>query len=276
MNNLDFPKERVAFALGTGRCGTKFLYKLFDIEPPVSSVHERNPLNETFHRYCKWYNINIDNEGFLKTKEKEIKSDLVNFSFSFESSAYLSLSVVEIYKRFNAKFILLVRNPHSVVNSYLYKGWYKQPIHRANPNVPPSYQTDLSFHHFLGRIIPSGDKYFHWQEMTRIGKLAWYWSALNNRVFEQFQNIPSSHWCVHKLEELNYNRYQDIAKFIGIKSTIKRDIYEQIVKSRPNSSSSKLSHLRSWSEKEISEFETEVEPLASKLGYESRVKYLIN
>ena len=116
--------SKINFAIGTGRCGTKFLYKVLDLEPNVASVHERNPLNETFHRYCKWYDIPVDHEGFLHTKEQEIQADLDQFDCSFEASAHLSLSVEELYQRFNAKFILLVRSPHEVVNSYLRKGWY--------------------------------------------------------------------------------------------------------------------------------------------------------
>jgi hypothetical protein len=44
-------QEKVGFAIGTGRCGTKFLAKVIELEPGISSVHERNPINETFHRY---------------------------------------------------------------------------------------------------------------------------------------------------------------------------------------------------------------------------------
>jgi len=117
MSSSDFPEDRIAFAVGTGRCGTKFICRVLELEKSVASVHERNPPSDTFHRYCKWYGISVDHEGFLAAKKREIESDLETFDYSFESSAYLSLSVIELYERFNAKFILLVRKPHEVVAS---------------------------------------------------------------------------------------------------------------------------------------------------------------
>ncbi len=39
-------ENKVGFAIGTGRCGTLFLYQLMDREPAVASSHERNPDNE--------------------------------------------------------------------------------------------------------------------------------------------------------------------------------------------------------------------------------------
>jgi hypothetical protein len=100
--------NNISFAIGTGRCGTRFLAEVIEKEKEFSSVHERNPLNDTFHRYCKWYSIPIDHEGYLFQKSLEIEADLNKKKFSFESSAFLSLSVIELYERFNAKFIRMV------------------------------------------------------------------------------------------------------------------------------------------------------------------------
>ena len=171
-------KNRIGFAIGTGRCGTKFIAQIVDRESNVSSVHERNPLNETFHRYCKWYGLTVDNEGFLQEKEREIQQDFQENFYSFEASAHLSLSIQELYDRFEAKFLLLVRSPEKVVNSYLRKGWYEKPAVRVNPNLAPGYQECEAFHHFLGRIVPSGEKFEQWNQMSRVGKLAWFWNAL--------------------------------------------------------------------------------------------------
>ena len=60
-------ENKVGFAIGTGRCGTLFLYQLMEKEPQVASSHERNPDNETFHRYCKCHDLPVDHEGFLAT-----------------------------------------------------------------------------------------------------------------------------------------------------------------------------------------------------------------
>ena len=68
--------NRVGFTIGTGRCGTLFLYHVMEKEPDVASSHERNPENEAFQRYCQWHRLPVDTEGFLATKEREIRADL--------------------------------------------------------------------------------------------------------------------------------------------------------------------------------------------------------
>ena len=63
---MDF-SNKVGLTIGTGRCGTPFIYQIMEKEPEVASSHERDPDNETFHRYCRWNNLPEDNEGFLAT-----------------------------------------------------------------------------------------------------------------------------------------------------------------------------------------------------------------
>lgn len=271
-NRKDFSKQ-VSFAIGTGRCGTKFIAQVVDREPSVSSVHERNPLNETFHRYCKWYGLPIDHEGFLETKVREIQQDLDNYLSSFEASAFLSLSIQELYDRFGAKFLLLVRRPEQVVNSYLHKGWYDKPAVRTNPNLPPSYQECNDFHHFLGRIMPSGEKFLEWNQMSRVGKLAWYWNTLNAKVLEQFEGIPETHWRIEKLEDLSYSRYLEIAQFFCFQSGVTQEMYEELTQRRPNAYS-RVPTIATWTTSEIVEFEAEVAPMAQRFGYEHRVSCL--
>ena len=69
--------NRVGFAVGTGRCGTTFLAEVVSHETRVASTHQRNDLSEAFHRYSKWYGLNVDDEGFLAEEERAIRADLV-------------------------------------------------------------------------------------------------------------------------------------------------------------------------------------------------------
>lgn len=266
-------KKRVSFAVGTGRCGTKFLAKVVEMEPSVSSVHERNPLNETFHRYCKWYGLPIDYEGFLETKAREIQQDLDSYLFSFEASAHLSLSIQELHNRFGAKFLLLVRSPEQVVNSYLRKGWYEKTVVRANHELAPGYQEGYTFHHSLGRIIPSGEKFLQWNQMSRVGKIAWYWNTLNAKVLKQFEGIPKTHWRIEKLEDLSYSRYLEITDFFGFRSVVTQEMYEKLAQRPPNAKSS-VPTIATWTTSEIAEFEAEVASMAEKFGYKYRVSSL--
>ncbi|HEY7425175.1 MAG TPA: hypothetical protein VH682_13170, partial [Gemmataceae bacterium] len=102
---------RVGFCVGTGRCGTTFLAQLGGREPEVASSHERLRLAATFHMFCKWHGIAIDSEGFLLDREEAIRRDLAERRFAFECSALLSHSLEELFERFRARFLLLVRRP---------------------------------------------------------------------------------------------------------------------------------------------------------------------
>lgn len=266
-------KENISFAVGTGRCGTKFLANVINREPEFSSVHERFPLNETFHRYCKWYGIPVDHEGFLKQKEREIKEDLTNQKFSFESSAFLSLSIEELYHRFNAKFILMVRSPEKVINSYIKKGWYKHPFEFENPDLPLSYQENKDFHHFLGRIAPVGEELVEWNDQSRIVKLGWYWNALNQKVIDQFANIPESNFRIQKLEELDFKAYSDLLAFLGAETSLTEKQYLGIAESRPNSFSN-LPKVSDWTERDIELVKDHVSALADQFGYSTDFQLL--
>ncbi|MBW1802935.1 MAG: hypothetical protein JRJ85_19665 [Deltaproteobacteria bacterium] len=272
MKNKEFT-GKVGFAVGTGRCGTMFMAGVLSLEKRVASVHERNVLNETFHRYCKWYDLPVDHEGFLYVKENEIQDDLRNVEFSFEASAQLALSIVELYERFDAKFILMVRSPERVVNSHLTKTWYENPFVQRDKSLALGYQDHPSIHHFLGRIAPRGEHFEHWNRMTRIGKLSWFWNALNERVLQQFSMLPESHWRIEKLEELSFDKYLDIASFFGYESTLTKEAYNALVRKRPNAARN-VPTISTWTFREVEEFEKAVEPMAKELGYEFRVHRL--
>ena len=44
-------KKNITFAIGSGRCGTTFLHKLFNKHNDIASCHERYPNLEKFFRY---------------------------------------------------------------------------------------------------------------------------------------------------------------------------------------------------------------------------------
>ncbi|MHA1932085.1 MAG: hypothetical protein ACW96X_06070, partial [Promethearchaeota archaeon] len=169
--------------------------------------------------------------------------------------------------------ILLVRSPERVVNSYLNKGWYNEPIIRENLQLALGYQESEYFHRFLGRIVPLGKKFLRWNKMTRVGKIAWYWNVLNASVLEQFEEIPKTHWRVEKLEKLSYNRYLKVAKFLGYESSITEKKYNDLAKSRPNALSN-VPTIATWNPIEKVEFESEIAAMAEKFGYEYRVDHL--
>jgi hypothetical protein len=265
---------RVGFCVGTGRCGTTFLAEVAGREPEVASSHERLRLGATFHMFCKWHGIAIDSEGFLLDRQDAIRRDLLQRPFSFECSALLSHSLEELFQRFRARFLLLVRSPAETVASFAVRGWFLKPCARQDPNLPPSYREGEEPRHFLGRNIPHGVEFERWTRLTQIGRLAWFWQARNRAILEQFSRLPPSHCRVERLEDLSFQRYQEVAEFLGWRSRIDAGVFSELAQARLNAGPNRPRKCTSWDPLEATQFEGEVAPLAEALGYEYRVRVL--
>lgn len=266
MSESEYP---IAFAVGTGRCGTKCLSNLMGAIEGVASFHEINPLNETFHRFSKWYELPIDDQGFLFHKTEEIRSAQQNSSMFFEASAYLSLSVETLCEALDSKFVLMIRSPEKVVNSYKRKGWYEFPVQVADQGLIPGCQQHKQFHHYLGRTIPKDIPLDVWNGLSTVGKLGWYWSTLNLRVLENFHKIPSENWRIQKLEELTYEKFCSLSDFLGAANRISKAKFDEISLARPNAQSG-VPESTTWSGKERSEFMSYVEHAAGVFNYSVR------
>jgi hypothetical protein len=269
--------DKVGFAIGTGRCGTLFVYQVMGEEPSVASSHERNPENEAFHRYCKWHSLAVDDEGFLAAKEIEIGADLTRRSYSFEASPYLSLSVRELHERFGAKFVLLIRRPDGVVTSFVHKGFYRKPYSIGNPDLAAGFQDQSPerFFTFFARISPRGEFFRRWNEMTQVGKVAWFWRAYNERTLQALARLPPEAYRVVRIEDLDHAAYRKLCAFLGIESQVAQSRYDALREERPHAFWRKR-NVDQWDSRERGEFEDQVASLAQRFGYRHRVAELVD
>jgi len=267
--------NRVGFAVGTGRCGTLFLHQLLEAEPSVASSHERNPENEAFHRYCQWHRLPVDHEGFLVTKEKEILTDLENRTYSFEASPYLSLSVKTLHDRFGAKFLFLIRRPDGVVTSFVHKGFYRRPYIVGNAEIAAGYQDQSPerFFTFFARISPRGAFFQKWNSMTQVGKVAWFWSAFNERTLEALRELPQDSYRVIRIEDFDYSKYLEVSTFLGFRAEVQKTEFDTLKTSKPHAFWRKR-NVDQWTDQEIQEFESQVAALSERFGYEYKVNNL--
>lgn len=265
---------RVGFCVGTGRCGTTFLSELAGREPEVAASHERLRLAATFHMFCKWHRIGIDSEGFLLDREDAIRGDLAQRRISFECSALVSHSLEELFERFRARFLLLVRAPSEAVASFAVRGWFLKSCARRNPNLPPSYREGEEPRHFLGRIVPHGAEFERWVKLSQIGKLAWFWQARNLAILEQFSRLPAAHCKIVRLEDLDFDHYGEAAEFLGWRTQLDAGTFEKLAHARFNAGPNPPRRHTDWSPVEAAEFEAEVAPVAAALSYEYQTKSL--
>jgi hypothetical protein len=238
----------------------------------VASSHERNPENEAFQRYCKWHRLPVDDEGFLATKEREIRADLEQRAYSFEASPYLALSARELHERFGARFIFLVRRPDRVVTSFVHKGFYARPYAVQDIELATGYQDQAPerFFSFFARISPRGEFFRAWNEMTPVGKVAWFWKAYNERTLEVLNAMPAESYRTVRIEDLDYAKYVELAQFLGFDAKVTRDDFDALRDSRPHAFWRKRG-IDQWSSREIAEFESQVADLAAHFGYGHKV-----
>jgi hypothetical protein len=256
----------VGFAVGTGRCGTKFLAQVFARDPEIASHHERHAFNDAFHRYSRWYGLDLDEAGFLATKRRGVDWDLSAYRYSFEASGFLSLSLASLHRAFDAKFVIMVRRPERVVASYLRKGWYENDPILDDPSRPPTTQDVLLPHHFLGRTMPKGEEFERWRKLTRVGKLSWYWSRLNHELLAQADELPEQATRIQKLENLSYEAFCALRAFLGAPANVTSEVFADVRRRRPNASYG-MRTVYDWNEDERREFEAETRGMAERLGY---------
>ncbi len=262
----------VSFCVGTGRCGTTFMAELAGLEPAVAASHERLRLPATFHMYCKWHGIEVDAEGFLVDRERVVREDLAEHDVSFEASALLSHSIAELAARFDARFLMLVRNPHDTVASFAARGWFLDPIPWADTTKPPTISEGMNPRHFFGRNLPRGDEMNRWRQLTQIGKLGWFWAARNGAILEQLRQLPASRRTIVRLEDLDHSKYVEIARALGWEVTIDAARFGEIAAQRLNAGPNEPVHPSTWDPVSAAELEVEVRALAEALGYEASTK----
>src|SRR5262249_30958615 len=145
---------------------------------------------------------------------------------------------------------------------------------RQDPSRAPSYREGEEPRHFLGRNIPHGAEFERWCRLTQIGKISWFWHARIRAILEQFSRLPASHCRVERLEDLDFQRYQEIAEFLGWRSRIDAGTFAELARSRPNAGPNPPRRSTDWNPVEVAEFEAEVAGLAEALGYDYRVGVL--
>ncbi len=264
-NLSDYPTP--AFAVGIGRSGTHFLQELIGEDHDFLSHHIELLDADSFAQYCIWNDLPVDLEGFLYTRAGWITQAGNSGKRYFESNPYLALSIRQLYQRFGARFVHIARRPEDVVNSHYIKGWYAQPLKHSNPNEALGFQPNMLTNHFFGRLVPKGDEFLHWQKLSQIGKISWIWNAINVKIVEQLSQLPQDQHQFIKLYELDHKCYLQFHKFIGGKTPMTEDRFEQIRNAKPGKAK-KHRFPKSWTQQEQQEFLDETQTARDLLKFE--------
>jgi|TARA_B110000037_G_C17044845_1_gene475229 hypothetical protein len=222
------------YVTGSGQCGETFVFNLFKNNKKILAFDESRPLISSYYKFIKYNKLNIDDEPLFKTIENDIKKISQKKKIRLESSSFLSLHAADISKKFGSKIIILLRNPFDVANSLVKKGWYKDKYFKKDKKKIIGYQgvsTHLyNKHHNFCRLSPKGNYFYSWNKLDPLLKVKWYWDTIYTEIFKDLKKIPQKNYKIIKIEELDYKKYIELSKWIGITPELNRFIFNLKVK----------------------------------------------
>jgi len=248
--------NKFALSFGAGRCGQNWFAKIFNSHSNWIGTCERFADYEAFYRYIGYYNLPIDKEGIFKLFELASNRDMAKYKNTFIASPYLSFGVNELHERLSPNYLFFnIRNPIKSVESFYRKGWYLNPNNFTinSPLIDISDNLKRTF----SRIVPHGVFFKEWIELTRIGKIAWYWATINKAIYDDFNKIKNVKKFSIKLEDVdqNYEIYEKLFnKFNFNKQMTKKQFYGVINKA-PNRGPNDKYNYKDWNNLEKKEFE---------------------
>ena len=229
------------YVTGSGQCGETFVLNLFKKNSKILAFDETRPSLTSYYKFIKYNKLNIDDGPLFKIIENFIKKILKKKKIRIESSSFLSLHAADISKKFGSKIIILLRNPFDVANSLVKKGWYEKKYFKKDKKKIIGYQgisTHLyNKHHNFCRLSPRGNFFYEWNKMSPLLKVKWYWDSIYTEIFKDLKKIQKKNYKIIKIEELDYEKYLKISKWIGITPELNRFIFNlklKLVKRKSN------------------------------------------
>ena len=223
--------SKFVFVVGSGRCGTLQFSTLFKNNQKIASYHERNALLTSFYQYAKFNKLNIDYGIFFDSFTKF----LIEKKIYMEASPYLCMNAIELYKKLNAKIIILFRDPLKTCESLMRKGWYKDIKYLENNKILGCQDNNANtFHHNFDRLIPHGSDFQKWKKLPRICKIKWFWNFIYTDLLKQIKFIKKINVKLINIEKLDYETYKDTCRWLGCKPNLSQKKFFNIKNERKN------------------------------------------
>ncbi len=228
----------IVFILGSGRCGTFQISKLFEENNEVTCHHEF--LFDYILRSSVLYKMQQEDKTSIKkllidTHQNEIKlADSKIWIDSSNALPWVADVLLEIFP--NAKFIHLIRDGRKVVSSFynkfpkvMYNDFYVKKLATWLENKdleikPPPYKN-------YWRPLPEYCKCFiKATPKNRFEYLCWYWAEINSHINNFKNSLKEENFLEIKLEDLSSKKehFDHFLNFIGIDSS--DDLFSMIKK----------------------------------------------
>jgi len=238
MINLTKP----VFILGSGRSGTRLLYKLLSGHTNLEVYHEYGCTH--IQPVAAKYHMGLMNKSQTKEAVMKVHGAAIFYSRAerwIDCSNKLSWIVEPLYELFpRAIFIHVIRDGRKVVNSYFHKlgpemypdeavndmiQWLKKP--RRYPEPPPEKK-------YWWNIPQKSQAYFKdFPSFSRFQRICYHWDEAIKTVNTAFKKIPKKNQFEFRLEELTKNKSL-LKKFMKIFEIPYEDHYFKFIQQPQN------------------------------------------
>ena len=284
----DIASIPIVFIVGTGRCGTQTLSKLFESVPNTLSMHEgagivrHGPPPLVGKRFSlgsmpefNAYLYHHGSEGdFARTFAPDAAlSTLMDGCFAGRAKvlswcaqhgiAYCDANpygfnfINYLHGKFpHAKFIHLVRDGYACVRS-----WSRRRG-STYPDEVPREPVAISWVLAKPKPFPSDPAYREWQQFDRVQRISWFWNAVNANIALRLERIPAQRRRVVKIEDVTEETVPGILDFCGLPRTFAP---ESLAPSDPSEG-----RAIDWTAENVRKFNALAAPTMAALGYPIR------
>ena len=265
-----FNKFAISFA--GGRSGQNWFSKIFNSHSNWIGSCERFADYEAFYRYVTYYKLPINKDEFYNLIKLNSKRDMSMYQNCLISSPYLSFGIEDIVTKLKPDYIFFnIRNPINTIESLYKKGWYKNFENKKI--ISPSIDISEDQYRSFSRIIPKKDFLDKWLSLTRIGKITWFWTTINKKIYNSFNKIKNIDKYYVKLEDAdqNYDFYERLSKKFNFKNLMTKKKFLNVVNKAENKGDyDKYIYLyKEWSKLEKKEFENII---STQFHYYNKIK----
>lgn len=224
MSNYPIP----IFIIGSGRCGTRTMFKMLSGVPDLEIYHEF-VCTHVQKLACLYYMGCIDKNS-AKAELHGLHGAGITYSDAriwIDASNKLSWLIEPLMEMYpNARFLALVRDGRKVTSSFFYKlapemyddrstcilaGWLADPINLPPPPPEKKYWWN----------IPQPGQPFHeeFPDFDQFQRVCYHWSEVNRVILQDMERyVPSNQQMIIKLEDLTTDAkvLRQALDFIGI------------------------------------------------------------
>jgi len=231
MAAIDFPsmgsKTQPVFFVGSGRSGTRSIYKLLSGTEDVDIHHEYACTHIQPVAAC--YAMERCSFADAADSFRALHATAVHYAdsrFWIDCSNKLSWLIEPILSVLpNAKFVLICRDGRKVASSFFHKlsdemyddrsvailaSWLKDPV--ANPKPPPEKK-------YWWNIPQPGQEFYEdFSGFNRFERCCYHWRQANKRVLHSFESLSREQCITFRLEDLimNASQLEEMFNFVGL------------------------------------------------------------